>query len=191
MAEIESASMVEKPDFLRELGPVDIAQLSAIVSKVSENVWNREDEAKENKFHCFHHTQHIIFRFIEGMKDHRVSYSTPVWQAWQGILVPMMRHIIRPYGFQNPQFPKAMLARLKAGYGIDPHTDGAGSNLHTHKIHVPIYTNPKATFHIGGQDFNLERGHAYEVNNIKRHGVRNDGEEDRIHLIFEVFEGQD
>jgi len=189
MNDTKTDDKVLKPDFLRELGAVDIKQLSAITSKVSENVWAKEDEAKENNFNCFHHTQHIVFRFIEGMKDHRVSYSTPIWQAWQGMLMPVMQQTIRPYGFKNPQFPKAMLARLKAGYGIDPHTDGAGSNLHTHKIHVPIFTNLDALFHIGGQDFHLEQGQAYEVNNIKRHGVRNDGEADRIHFIFEVFEG--
>nr|WP_268893581.1 aspartyl/asparaginyl beta-hydroxylase domain-containing protein [Pontixanthobacter luteolus] len=96
---------------------------------------------------------------------------------------------IAPFGFTKPVFPKAMLAKLLAGHRIDPHRDGAGSNERVHKIHVPLVTNPDATFHVNGEDFHLEAGHAYEVNNIVSHGAANGGNEDRIHFIFEVYEG--
>ena len=35
----------------------------------------------------------------------------------------------------------------------------------------------------------LMAGHAWEINNLLVHGAFNGGETDRIHLIFEVFEG--
>ena len=82
----------------------------------------------------------------------------------------------------------AAAARLAAGGTIAPHTDGAGSNLVTHKIHVPLITNPDALFLAGGVWTHLEAGQAYEVNNIGRHGVVNRGAQDRIHLIFEVYD---
>jgi hypothetical protein len=50
-------------------------------------------------------------------------------------------------------------------------------------------TNPDATFLVDGRSFHLEAGTAYEVNNILSHGATNAGAEDRIHFIFEVFEG--
>lgn len=186
--ETDTINPVTKPDTIRDLGPIDVAQLTAIVAKVSENVWAREDADKENTFTCFHHTRHIVFRFIEGMRDHRISYSRQIWPAWQGLLLPLMQQAIQPYGFVQPEFPKVMLARLSAGYGIDPHKDGAGSNLYTHKIHIPLITNPQATFYVDGQSFFLQMGRAYEVNNIKTHGVKNAGADDRIHLIFEVYD---
>lgn len=179
---------VPKPKTIRELGPVDITQLKPLMLRLSETTWNKEDALKENDFECFHNTRHIIFRFISGNRDHRVSYSNPIWDIWQPILLPVMEHTTKEYDFKKPEYPKAMFARLTAGKVIDAHIDGAGSNLHTHKIHVPLQTNPDALFTTNGETFHLQEGHAYEVNNIALHGVSNRGTTDRIHFIFEAFD---
>ena len=67
--------------------------------------------------------------------------------------------------------------------------DTGGSNLLAHKIHVPLESNPRATMTVDGAEFHLEAGYAFEVNNLLPHGAFNGGAEDRIHFIFEVFEG--
>lgn len=168
---------------------MDTAKLTALARRISAQTWGEEDARKENDFDVFHHTQHIIFRFIEGNRDPQVSYANPAWEIWKTALLPIMEAAIAPYEFFNPQFPKVMLAKLAAGHAIDPHYDGAGSNQRVHKIHVPLVTNPGATFLVDGANFHLAAGKAYEVNNIASHGATNGGTEDRIHLIFEVFEG--
>jgi hypothetical protein len=184
-------SPVVKPSHIRELGLVDIAALKAQVARVSERVWNAEDESKENRFDCFHHTRHIVFRFIEGMRDHRRYYSTPLWPAWQDALLPVLEEASAPYGFARPIYPKVMLARLAANAVIDRHVDGGGSNLYTHKIHVPLQTSPESRMFIHDLPFHLAEGVAYEVNNLAPHSVENTGETDRIHLIFELFDEGD
>lgn len=105
--------------------------------------------------------------------------------------MPLMQQAVSCLGFQNAVFPKVMFARLAAGGRIDEHVDGAGSNLLTHKVHVPLITNPKAVFVSNGDSSHLEAGFAYEVNNIAAHSAANLGDSDRIHLIFEVFEHDD
>lgn len=182
---------VTKPDGVRELQPVDAGRLKALVGQISEEVWAMEDAGKENRFGCFHHTRHIIFRFMEMAAGHRAFYDRPLWQAWQGHLMPLMLEATASYQFQAPVFPKVMLARLAAGYGIDRHVDNAKRNLYTHKIHVPLQTSDKVRFTVGDGTFHLREGFAYEVNNLQPHAVVNDGDVDRIHLIFEVFEGQE
>lgn len=179
---------VTKPNTIVKLGAVDIVAIKDLTSRLSEKVWDLENEAKENNFECFHHTRHIIFRFIEGMRDHRQFYSNPIWSVWQQNLIPLMNEIAEYYRFAQPTYPKVMLARLAAGACIDRHTDGAGANLFTHKIHVPIQTNERVTMFIRDQPFYLKEGFAYEVNNLAPHSVENLGSEDRIHLIFEVFD---
>jgi hypothetical protein len=179
---------VTKPQSIRELGAVDIAVVKDLVARMSESVWDQQDAHKENKFECFHHTRHIIFRFIKGMRDHRRFYSNPIWSVWQDHLLPVMDRAIAPYGFREPTYPKVMLARLAAGEAIDRHVDGGGSNLFTHKIHVPIQSSEQALMLINDQSFHLMEGYAYEVNNLAPHGVENHGSVDRIHLIFEVFD---
>ena len=185
---IDSMVPVTKPEFLTELGKVDVTSLKRLVAGVSESVWDAEDSRKENRFEVFHHTRHIIFRFIAGMRDHREFYSTPIWSAWRGHLQPIMDRAIEPFGFTEPVFPKVMLARLAAGAVIDRHVDGAGSNLFTHKIHVPLETSAGARMFIRDREFHLEEGCVYEVNNVVPHAVENRGALDRIHLIFEVFD---
>ena len=179
---------VTKPSHVKDLGPVDSAALAALVARVSDEVWLREDAQKENDFEVFHHTRHIVFRFIEGNRDPANFYTNPAWDVWQPQLQPVMDAAVASYGFRKPVFAKAMLARLEAGQRIDPHTDGAGSNERCHKIHVPLVTNPQALFFVDGENRHLEAGRAYEVNNIVPHGAVNGGDKDRVHFIFEVFD---
>src|SRR5262245_61912152 len=154
---------VSKPESIRELGVVDITAVKDLVGRLSESVWNQHDEVKENQFECFHDTKHIIFRFINGMRDHRRFYSNPIWPVWQPHLLPLMNRAIEPYAFRQPVFPKVMLARLAAGASIDRHVDGGGSNLFTHKIHVPIQSAEQAVMLINDEPFHLLEGHVYEV----------------------------
>ena len=179
---------VEKPAGVRALGRVDTGPLEAMLDRLTENVWRREDECKDNDFPCFHHTRHIVFRFIDGNRDARRFRSYPGWTIWRRTLLPVMAQASAGYGFSEPVYPKAMLARLAAGHGIDRHVDGAGSNLHTHKIHIPLQTEPAAVLTVAGVDYHLREGHAYEVDNLAPHGAFNGGTRDRIHFIFEVFD---
>ncbi len=57
----------------------------------------------------------------------------------------VMAQAAAPYGCAEPVYPKAMLARLAAGHRIDRHMDGEGSHPLTHRIQVPLQTNPRAT----------------------------------------------
>lgn len=186
---VEELQRIKKPEFIVELGSVDISEIKQKIGTLSELVWDNENARKENKFKCFHHTRHIIFRFIEGNRDPRIFYSNLIWTIWEPFFIPIFQEVNSHYGFVRPVFPKVMLARLEAGQVIDSHVDGSGSNLYTHKIHVPIFSNQDVDFLVKDRRFYLEPGKIYEVNNIENHGVINNSDSDRIHLIFEIFEG--
>jgi len=180
---------VQKPHNIRDLGPIDVNGLIPLVERVSDVVWEKEDAVKENDYAVFHHTQHIIFRFIPGNRDPAEFYSCPAWFSWQQHLRPVLDKVVAPFRFEKPVIAKAMLARLLAGHSINLHKDGAGSHERCHKIHVPLVSNEDATFRVGSTSCHLAVGRAYEVNNLVAHGARNAGKRDRVHLIFEVFEG--
>ena len=180
---------VDKPDTVRRLAPVDGRPLAGAVARLSDTVWNRESAVRENDFFCFAHTRHIVFRFIHLDETRFCYHVNPGWNLWRRWLLPVMTQAAAPYGYAEPVYPKAMLARLVAGHGIDPHTDGGVENHFTHKIHVPLQTNPRSTLTVAGATFHLEAGYAWEVNNLAPHGAFNGGGQDRIHFIFEVLEG--
>ena len=180
---------VQKPDVVRYLGPVHIETLRVEVERLSEKVWDQEDAVKENGFFCFAHTRHIIFRFIPSNRTPLRYYSNPAWLVWQRYLLPVMAQAAAPYGYAEPVYPKAMLARLAAGRGIDRHVDAEAANPFVHKIHVPLRTDPRALLIVDDDALHVEAGHAWEINNLAPHGAFNGGNRDRIHFIFEVYEG--
>ncbi|MFL9839911.1 aspartyl/asparaginyl beta-hydroxylase domain-containing protein [Sphingomonas sp. ST-64] len=184
----ELPAIVEKPARIRDLGAVDTEALQRMVARLSETAWNRADAEKQNDFECFHSTRHLLFRFTPHNANPRLFDTYPAWHVWKPLLLPVFDHVTRGYGFRAREYPKAMLARLEAGGTIDRHVDGGESDRRAHKIHVPLQTNPKALIVIEGEPFHLRAGHAYEVNNVVRHAVENFGDEDRIHLVFEVFD---
>lgn len=180
---------VEKPVTVRRLGPVDVEALRALVARVSDTVWRREDAVKENAFFCFAHTRHIVFRFPPRERTGPCYYSRPIWNVWQRWLLPVMAQATASYGYAVPVYPIAMLARLAAGRRIDRHEDYGGMHPLAHKIHVPLETSPQAVLTVRDTAFHLQTGSAWEVNNLAPHGAFNGGAEDRIHFIFEVFDG--
>lgn len=173
---------------VRALGPVDIAPLLAQVLAIPEPVWDAENAAKPNKFDVLDATRHIVFRFIDSPRDWRGSHDRPAWPQWRGLLEPVLDAAVRPYGYARGLFPRVMLARMPAGGVIHPHIDANPAAKWPHKIHVPLTTNPGVVCGFGGAEHRFPVGEAVEVNNLGPHWVRNQGDSDRIHLIFEYYD---
>jgi hypothetical protein len=81
----------------------------------------------------------------------------------------------------------AFLAWLKPRGTIGLHPDGGGFTLRSHRIHVPIKTNPGVAYHIDGKDYHWPVGKAFEFDNSLVHGVFNRSDEPRIHLVINLY----
>jgi hypothetical protein len=171
-----------------ELGPVDISALREAVLQIPEELWNLEDSLKPNRFETLDRTRHIVFRFVKDLKDWRTDYERPLWAQWQPLLQPVLDAAVKPYGYPRGVFPRVMLARMAPGGIIQPHRDNMPAALWPHKIHVPLLTNDKVGFYIEPKTYHFPVGEAVEVNNLDVHAVKNEGDSDRIHLIFEYYD---
>ena len=82
------------------------------------------------------------------------------------------------------------ILRLAPGAGIGEHRDvGAEVGCRAFaqvRLHLPIITNERVTFFVGGEHIRMQTGRLYYVNFSKRHFVRNDGDEARIHLVMDL-----
>jgi hypothetical protein len=173
---------------VRKLGAVDIDALRAAVLAIPEVVWVEENAAKPNKFEALDATNHIVFRFIDSPRDWRGSHDRPAWPQWRDLLEPVIAEAVRDYGYARGVFPRVMLARMRPGGVIHPHIDANPAAKWPHKIHVPLTTNPGVVSFFGDAEHRFPPGEAVEVNNLGPHWVRNDGDSDRIHLIFEYYD---
>ncbi|MES2859547.1 MAG: aspartyl/asparaginyl beta-hydroxylase domain-containing protein [Pseudomonadota bacterium] len=177
-----------KTKSVRHLGRVDIDALLAAVLAIPEALWDAENADKPNKFEALDKTRHIVFRFVDSTRDWRGSHDRPLWPEWRGLLAPVMAQSVRDYGYARGVFPRVMLARMAPGGVIQPHIDANPAAKWPHKIHVPLTTNARVAFRIGETIHHFPVGEAVEVNNLGPHAVHNEGETDRIHLIFEYYD---
>lgn len=177
-----------KTTSVRKLGKVDIAALRAAVLALPESVWNAENESKPNQFGALDATRHIIFRFVTRLRDWRESHDRPLWAEWRPLLEPVIAAATADYGYARGAFPRVMLARMAPGGVIHPHRDTNPAAKWPHKIHVPLVTNDRVTFYVGDVAYRFAEGEAVEVNNMDSHAVANEGDCDRIHLIFEYYD---
>lgn len=186
-----STSEFPKTDFYRHLGSADVDVLVERVKSIPEALWEAENEYKPNKFAKLNDTRHIIFRFPENLESvFDFSDHATLWDEWKDDLLPIMEQAATSLGYTDYRFPRVMLAKLPAGGEISIHTDSLASYF-VHKIHVPLISNPDTIFQVGANAKHLPVGEIIEVNNKRVHAVKNDGDEDRIHLIFECYNVND
>ena len=177
-----------KTTSVRPLGKVDIAGVREAILAIPEDIWDAENADKPNRFEALDRTRHIVFRFVSNFQDWRESYDRPLWAQWRERLEPVLAEATRPYGYAHAAFPRVMLARMAAGGIIKPHRDANPAAKWPHKVHVPIQTNDQVAFLVGDTEYHFPEGEAVEVNNMGVHAVRNGGDSDRIHLIFEYYD---
>ena len=78
------------------------------------------------------------------------------------------------------------LLRLGAGAVIKEHRDlGLEYKSGEMRVHVPIRTSQEVEFVLGGERLVLAAGEAWYLNVNLPHSVRNHGESDRVHLVFD------
>ena len=188
MSPVDLTGNPRKTTCVRPLGPVDIVALQAAVRAIPEAVWDAENADKPNKLEALDATRHIVFRFIDSGRDWRASHDRPAWPEWRALLEPVMAAAVRDYGYARGVFPRVMLARMRPGGVIHPHVDANPAAKWPHKIHVPLSTNPAVVCFFGGEEHHFPVGEAVEVDNLGPHWVRNAGDTDRVHLIFEYYD---
>jgi hypothetical protein len=176
------------------IGNLDIVELQDLVLQLSEEQWNAFS-IRQKRYEVHQHTQTIALVYDT---DFRHSHPTrlPALQTFESALRPVLwmtadhfeetdtgRKLIQ----QNSMgyFVRVSLVRLSAGCGIAEHQDMNFSLTHSHRIHLPVVTNDKVSFTVGGETINMPEGALFEINNRRLHSVRNDGDADRVHLILD------
>jgi len=173
---------------LRELGPVDSGPLLKAVLAMNEADWQAQ-QYRQNAYSVHEHTQSLVMVFCQGWPELQVT-KEPAWEPLKETAVPLMRGIIEKFYPPDGTIIRAMAAKLKSGGVIAPHRDSHLSFVHSHRIHIPLTTNPGVRFMINGRPHRFSVGAAYEINNQRNHSVMNSGTEDRITFIFDYLPRQ-
>ena len=161
---------------LRELGAIDANALSDAIFDQEDIAWY-EDKSRQESFYVHDKTRSIVLVSLDDTKwPDRSVHQGPGWDRLADVAMPVMQEIIKQYYPTGGEVIRAVVANLRAGQNINPHSDVHQSFHCAHRIHVPISTNPKVWFTIDGRPYQLQVGQAYEVNNQKQHSVMNKGD---------------
>jgi hypothetical protein len=124
------------------------------------------------------------------MIRHSSEYRTatirnmPAYEKYAPALAPILDFIKQFYQFSEYV---AFLARLNAGGSLALHQDSGEFLERVHRLHIPIKTNDNCFYLVDEERVQMAAGTLYEIDNQRRHGVVNEGAQDRIHLVVNVY----
>ena len=171
----------------RELGSFDCRGLIDAVQRLDETAWT-EKTYRQASFNVHRSTESIVLCFLDLDQWPSLAIARDVgWDRLGDAAEPVMEAIIGRGYEAGGAVIRAMAVRLKPGARITPHVDEHESLKISHRIHLPLITNPRVRFFIDGVPHRFQPGRAVEVNNQLSHSVMNDGKTSRVHFIFDYL----
>ena len=162
----------------------DFDGLLADAKRFSESDWNQYQARKNTGGVASAYSDTIPLIYDPNDKaaeltyhEHFVSFSKHI----EGIIT-----MVKPQ-LGDVTVRQAMFTRLRADSEIGRHRDRGKLTAKTHRIHVPIITNPHCVFGIEDEVKHLGAGEIWVIDNVDRfHSVVNKGTQNRTHLILDV-----
>lgn len=143
-----------------------------------------------NTMNNLQNTESIIFRYFgdynkSGSKDYKSSFADQqIFDHYRDVIDEFLNELRKYYTFSDYM---CFLAKLRPKSEVGMHRDTGGFLEDCHRIHIPIKTNSEVFYVIENKRYNWEKGKIYEFDNTRVHGVLNESNEDRIHLMFNLY----
>jgi len=159
----------------------DVQQLADKVRQIPSEQWTQS--SREQRYMAHAQTESLLLIHDEDMRHRNPTYHDR-YHSLEQELRPLMDFISSFYQ-DDGYVIRALFAKLLPGESIVPHIDTTFSLLHCHRLHIPIVTNSKVSFIVGGERKNMKTGEIWEINNATVHSVENHSDIARIHLIVD------
>jgi len=173
--------MFFRGDPIKVIGNIDIEKIKDLFDKIDKtfkNIWVRRTFALMDKSYC--------------LKAITPSQFDKLKKDDEDLLREMLVPWITPYISENEVLVYLDISSLPPGAKCKVHIDYSWFHLVSRRIHIPLVTNPNATFALlsesGPKNYNLKVGNVYEINNMCFHVVSNAGNTDRWHILADVID---
>lgn len=179
-----------KENFKVLLTDVDISDLKSAILATPQSAWD-ENKTRQKMFaNVAKDTETLMLKFngpTQNINHPSETKTFDAWYKWEELLTPIINRLMALY--PNAVISKCIFPKLFAGGIIMKHLDSGPTLELVHRIHIPIVTNENTIFTCNDEELNMKEGCAYEVNNQRLHSVVNNGKEDRIHLLIDLYCG--
>jgi hypothetical protein len=162
------------------IGSIDVALTNAIAEKIDDSDWLVYDYRKSMGFtDC----NSILLRHSSEYTSDTIR-DMPLLDKFKDELSAVLNHLEKFYNFTEHA---SFMAKLEPQGKIHMHKD-SGEFLETiHRVHIPIQTNSNCFYIVDDIDLNMEVGKIYEIDNTRTHGVVNNSNDSRIHLVVNLY----
>lgn len=97
---------------------------------------------------------------------------------------PLIAEVVKQS--EGHELGRALIARLKPGGFIDPHTDEGAYADHFERFHVVLQADEGNLFRAGSESARMRTGELWWFNHKLEHEVFNASDRSRLHLIVDV-----
>lgn len=170
------------------VGSIPDELINESLSLIKTEFW--EIDKMRNKMGSLTQTKSIVLRHFNDYKSVNSEnwkneiYNKQLYPIFENLINKILYVLRKEYHFRDYI---AFFARLKPKGIVGLHVD-SGPFLETcHRIHIPIKTNENVFYIIEDQKYNWTKGNIYEFDNTRIHGVVNESDEERIHLLFNLY----
>jgi aspartyl/asparaginyl beta-hydroxylase (cupin superfamily) len=166
-------------------GKMDVSNIAHLIENTELN-WDKY-EFRQKTYLAHSNTKTIPLIF-----DETLGNTTSIWESYEifkDSLIEIENNLINLIG--EGKIDTALLINLPKNKKILPHIDSNEHFIKTKRIHIPIVTNDKCNFRVDGEIIQMKHGEIWEIDNAyKVHGVINNGDTDRVHLLidYKIFD---
>jgi hypothetical protein len=147
------------------------------------------DETR-NRMDNLQETQSIILRYFDNYTSSRLpDYKNhiedkEIYNVYRETIEKIKVELKKHYDFSNYMvFLAKLLPKSQVGFHVD-----TGRFLEAcHRIHIPLKTNDQVLYIIENVPYKWTKNNIYEFDNTRIHGVTNNSDQERIHLMFNLF----
>jgi len=167
----------------RIISPVDPALVEpiTIACKAVDN-WSTEEYARYEKVLADGKLVEFPFPIAKPNKEYTAEQSAILKSSR-----PLLEWIMSLPQYKGFKWIRGEVATLIPGVTLGWHKDPCWFHDNCVRLHVPIYTNEDCVQLWEDEEYHMELGNLYELNNRVMHSATNKGSTPRTHLILDIM----
>ena len=177
-------------DLYKHIGNIDCSNLIKLVSRHTEEDWNKYD-FRQKRYHVHSQTTTLAILY-DKFYSRNMGIESEWYSMYKEEILKIEKQLQSIYK-SNGKIIRFVIVNLPAGKEVAKHTDATfaededlASLKVDNRIHLPIQTNNDVHFGIGDVVVHMNVGELWEINNhYHPHWVKNDGSTDRLHCILD------
>lgn len=176
------------PNFLRLLTDLDVGpMLDALRERA--HLWHEITARQEAPGSPHHDTECIWLRGpralnLDSVFNDVVAVDYPPMTELAGAIYPLVAPVLRVLG--STRLGRVLIVSLKPGGVIDAHEDQGRYAKTYSRFHLVLKSEPGNSFTCDGETVHMAPGELWWFNHRGEHSVRNDSDQERIHVIFDA-----